>query len=91
VSELNERIEYALGALYGEKEAFRPLLDPENVLRRICRTAAFTAKSRGVEPWSIIGDITGHGSGVSNAIYRVYSQTPAERVIELIDGESEAE
>ena len=65
-------IEEALDGIHGPRETYRPLLDPLNILQRICRNAVGAAKRRGTEPWAIISDITGHGSGVSAAIYKVY-------------------
>jgi len=65
-------IDEALETIHGPSEEYRPLLQPEAILSRICRVAEFWAGREGVEPWSIIGRITGHGSGVSNAIYQVY-------------------
>ena len=70
-------IEEALDTLHGPRETFRPLLEAEAILRRICRTAECRASHENVEPWSIIGEMTGHGSGVSNAIYQVYKSEPA--------------
>lgn len=69
---INARIEEALDSIHGPRETYRPLLNPLNILSRICRTAELRASREGVEPWSIIGDITGHGSGVANAIYKAY-------------------
>jgi hypothetical protein len=71
-------IEEALDGLYGDRERFRPMLEPEAILKQICRTAEMTADRKGRPAWSIISDITGHGSGVSNAIYQVYRKQPAE-------------
>lgn len=65
-------VEEALNQLHGDPETFRPLLQPEAILARICRTAKIQADHECVPPWSIISDLTGHGSGVSNAIYNVY-------------------
>lgn len=65
-------IDEALDSLPGPRERYRPLLDAENIMRRICRTAEGLATRRGTSPWVIIGDVTGHGIGVSDAIYRLY-------------------
>jgi len=65
-------IEEALAELHGDHEIFRPLLEPEAIIRRICRVAETRATQKGREPWSVISDITGHGSGISNAIYQIY-------------------
>jgi len=65
-------IEEALDTIHGPRETYRPLLESDAIIRRICRTAEIVAQQKGVEPWSIVGEWTGHGSGVSNAIYQVY-------------------
>lgn len=69
---LSQKIEESLDRIDGPRETFRPLLDPVNILHRICRNAEGQALRRHTEPWVIIGDITGHGSGVSAAIYEIY-------------------
>jgi len=71
-------IEQALDGIHGPRETYRPLLEPVAILNRICRTAELRAQQQGVDPWSVISDITGHGSGVSNAIYKVYRQQQPE-------------
>lgn len=66
-------IEEVLDGLRGPREHFREILtDTTGLLRKVCQYAEFAAKKKKVEPWSIIGEITGHGSGVSSAIYQLY-------------------
>jgi hypothetical protein len=66
-------IDEVLKGLHGNPETFRKiLLDKDAILARVCRYAERVAKRKRVEPWLIIGDITSHGSGVSNAIYQLY-------------------
>jgi len=55
-----ERVEKALDMLHGERETFRSSLEPEAIIKRICRTAEITARQEGVPAWTIIGNITGH-------------------------------
>jgi len=42
------------------------------LLRRMRSYVEATAKRKKVEPWVIVKDIFGHGSGVSSALYEVY-------------------
>lgn len=73
-----EGIEEALEHLRGNKEHFRQvLLDKNKILASVCDYAERMAKKKRLEPWSIIGDITDHGSGVSSAIYELYRRKPA--------------
>lgn len=59
--------------LRGPKEDFiRTLQDKDALLANVCRYAEYVAKKKKCEPWSIIGQIMGHGSGVSSAIYELY-------------------
>ena len=70
-------IEEALDTIRGPRETYRPMLEADAIIRRICRNAEGHALRRDVDPWVIIGNWTGHGSGVSNAIYQVYrTETP---------------
>ena len=72
-----EGIDEALGHLSGDKERFRKvLLDKTKILNSVCDYADRMAKKKRLEPWSIIGDITDHGSGVSSAIYELYRRKP---------------
>jgi hypothetical protein len=67
------KIEVVLDGLVGDRESFRKTLtDAPGILRKVCRYAEQMAEQQRVEPWSIVGQITGHGSGVSNAIYELY-------------------
>ena len=71
---LEDRIEKAVDRLRGPREGFVSDLDPVQVLSRICWVAEVVAEREGREPCSVIGSITGHGSGVSSAIYEVYRE-----------------
>lgn len=44
-------------------------IPPEALLREIMLYLTRRAKRKGVPPWSEVGDLTGHGSGVASAIY----------------------
>lgn len=48
------------------------LNDRDELLRRVCDYATREAERRRCQPWSIIGAIMGHGSGVSSCIYELY-------------------
>lgn len=62
-----------IAPLRGDKERFREIVtDKDRMLERMCEYADVVAKRKHVEPWSIIGEITGHGSGISAAIYELY-------------------
>lgn len=66
-------IEKILDGLRGNREVFRSILtDRDGILARMCVYALRESVRKGVEPWSIISEITGHGSGVSSAIYHLY-------------------
>ena len=67
-----QKIEDALDTLHGPRETFREVLEPTAILERMCRTAILRAEQENMPAWSIIGQITGHGSGVSSAILNVY-------------------
>lgn len=68
-----QRMEESLDMWFGNRESLRKLLeDPATILERICETAEHEASRRGVEPWVVISEWTGHGSGVSAAIYHLY-------------------
>lgn len=66
-------IEEVLDGLRGNREHFREILtDTTGLLRKVCRYAEIEGKRQRRPAWSIIGEITGHGSGVSSAIYQLY-------------------
>lgn len=72
-----EGIEEALTHVRGNKEHFRQvLLDKNAILTSVCDYAERVAKKKRLEPWSIISDMTDHGSGVSSAIYELYRRKP---------------
>ncbi len=59
--------------LRGPLDTFAAIIDDqEKLLEKVCDYAARRAAREKVPPWSIIGHIFGHGSGVSNAIYERY-------------------
>lgn len=73
MDDFNARVESAILGLVGNKDAFREMVtDRDSILRSVCDYAEYVAKQKGCEPWSIMGRITGHGSGVSSAIYEIY-------------------
>jgi len=66
-------IEEVLDGLRGNREHFREILtDTTGLLRKVCRYAEIIGEQKRRPAWSIIGEITGHGSGVSSAIYQLY-------------------
>jgi hypothetical protein len=72
-----DKLETILDTLVGPREDFRRiLLDAPGILERMCRMAKsesqYGRRKRGYEPWKYISDWTGHGSGVSKAIYELY-------------------
>lgn len=71
--DFNARLESVLDCLHGPRESFfKTLTDRNALLRKVCDYAEIEAKRKRVQPWSIIGSIMGHGSGVSSAIYELY-------------------
>ena len=71
--ERQKRLEESLDSLRGNRERFRALLeDRDAILARICRNVELIAKRKKTEPWAIMGQLTGHGSGVSAAIFHTY-------------------
>jgi hypothetical protein len=68
----DQKKEVAISRLRGNADYFRECLQAEAILGRVCLYAEIEAERQRCEPWSIIGRITGHGSGVSSAIYEVY-------------------
>lgn len=68
-----QRLESSLVGLHGKKSTFRPILaNPIVLMEKVCRYAECKAGKRNGPEWSIIGLITGHGSGVASAIYELY-------------------
>jgi len=71
--EENPLLEQLLDGLRGPREEFRKTLqDKDKLLQQMCSYADYISNKTGVAPWSIIGEITHHGSGVSSAIYELY-------------------
>ena len=69
---LQQKIEREANALHGDTAQFRQALQPEAILSRMCRSAEHVATRERRPVWSVIGEWTGHGSGVSAAIYGIY-------------------
>lgn len=66
-------IDELLDKLLGPREVFREILeDKDAILARMCLYAERKAKELDVPAWSVIGEITLHGSGVSSCIYELY-------------------
>lgn len=70
----DEKIGHQLSRLQGSTEYFRECLQSDAIMERVCQFAELEAERRHCEPWNIIGEVTGHGSGVSSAIYEVYKK-----------------
>lgn len=74
-AEARPTVDDMLKCLRGNPETFREILtDKDKLLQKICSFAKWKAEQKGVPPWSIIGEITGHGSGVSSCIYELYRE-----------------
>lgn len=72
-----KKIDEVLSRLSGDPETFREILtNKDKLLEKLCNYAAWKGKQQGVPPWSIVGEILGHGSGVSSAIYELYRKQP---------------
>lgn len=70
-------VDEVLDELRGPRESFRATLtDKDKLLSQMCRYAEREARRKRVPPWSIIGEITDHGSGVASAIYALYRDYP---------------
>lgn len=68
-----EEVEKLLETLRGPREEFRRvLLDTDTLMADLMSFVEQIAKKRKQPPWSLIGEITNHGSGVSSAIYELY-------------------
>lgn len=68
-----QEVDDVLSRLYGDPERFRAMLtNVDSLMQKVCSYAEWKAKKARCEPWSIISEITGHGSGVSSAIYDLY-------------------
>lgn len=73
------KIEEVLDGLVGDRESLRETLtNTRELLRKVCRYADWAAIKDRVEPWSVIKQITGHGSGISHAIYELYRDDERE-------------
>lgn len=68
-----QRLEQSIAGLRGDADHFRKIVgNADELMRKLCDHAERVAKNHGYEPWSVIGTILGHGSGVSSAIYECY-------------------
>jgi hypothetical protein len=68
-----QEIEDALDNLRGPRERFRELItDKDEILAACMDYFEKIAKKRRLPAWSIVSDVTNHGSGVSSAIYNLY-------------------
>lgn len=66
-------LEHCLDQLRGDRNHFRHVLtDKDTLLAKVCEYAEYEAKRKRCEPWSIVMQIFGHGSGVASAIYELY-------------------
>lgn len=71
-------VDEVLDRLRGNRETFREIIaDKDNLLSKLCKYAKWKGESESVPPWSIVGEILGHGSGVSSAIYDLYRDYPS--------------
>lgn len=68
-----KELEAVLDTLRGPRDQFRrDLTDTDTLLADFMDHVEQLAKKRRQPPWSIVGEITNHGSGVSSAIYELY-------------------
>jgi hypothetical protein len=75
VSESRPSVDEVLSNLRGNRETFREILtNKDALLAKLCRYAKWKGEVESVPPWSIVGEILGHGSGVSSAIYELYRE-----------------
>ena len=69
-----------LDSLRGPRESFRESLTSiDHLMGRACVYAEYWSKKKRVQPWSILGEIFGHGSGVSSALYELYKKSEADQ------------
>lgn len=80
MSSYSERVEKAICGLCGDMDHFRLIVtDKDELLRNMCDYAEYEANRQRREPWAIISEITGHGSGVSSAVYDIYRRLDDEK------------
>ncbi len=71
--QFDKRLERVIGNLRGDPEYFcRVLTDTPALLAKVIDYCEHEAERKRCEPWSIAGQIFGHGSGVSAAIVELY-------------------
>ena len=68
-------VDDVLKSLRGNPETFREILtDKDKLLEKLCSYAAYQESQKRGPAWSTIGEILGHGCGVSSAIYELYRE-----------------
>jgi len=68
-------VDDVLKSLRGDPENFQQILtDKDTLLQKLCKYAKRKSEDEQVPAWSIVGEILGHGSGVSSAIYELYRE-----------------
>lgn len=74
-AEVRPTVDDVLKSLRGDPEKFREILtDKDKLLQKLCNYAKRKSEDEQVPAWSIVGEILGHGSGVSSAIYELYRE-----------------
>jgi hypothetical protein len=72
-------IDDVLSHLRGDIEGFRAiLLDKTELLAQFMDYVESVARRKRCQPWSLVGQITSHGSGVASAIYELYRRKSVE-------------
>jgi hypothetical protein len=75
----SEKLDEVVSGMNGDPNHFRQILcDKNKLLERICTYAELKASRQNEKPWSIIQNITAHGSGVSAAIFELYRRKDSE-------------
>lgn len=70
-----ERLQHCVSRLNGDRDRFADIVgDAHGLMAKVCRYAEIVADRNRRQAWSIIGEITGHGSGVATAIYEYYRE-----------------
>jgi hypothetical protein len=68
-----QAIDAVLDSLRGPRGEFRKAVtDTDEILANFMAFVEKLAKKRKQPTWSLVGQITGHGSGVASAIYELY-------------------
>lgn len=75
----DEDVEKVLDDLSGPRDVFRAAItNTDKLLADVMEFAEKLAKKRRVQPWSIVSEMTDHGSGVSQAIYELYRRKQSD-------------